>query len=264
MALFEANFFSVSLARPVDILILNPSDTPLMFTKGNPHYERPCKILYLLHGYNGNYRDWLIGSPIRDLSAKYNLCIVLASGENSFYVDQKGTGRKYDRFFSSDLPDFIQTMFHLSSKPEDNLIGGFSMGGSGALTIGLHHPDRFGGIIALSSALIQPQLHKMKPTDKNPMADYDYYVSTFGDLSKVLGSEKDPEALALKAKESGTLPRLFLSCGSEDFLIAPNRAFEAFLTKNEIEHHYEEHPGEHNWTFWNSVIEPGVRYLLGE
>ena len=268
MAIFETNFFSGTLGRFVDVTIINPSDTPPMFTKGNPYYQRPTKTLLLLHGYSGHRSDWLLGGHAREIATRYNFCVVLASAENKFYLNLPGTGNKYSDFFGVELPNFVHNAFHLSKEKEDNLVGGYSMGGFGALHVGLSHPDTFGGIVALSSALIVHQVAEMKPTDKpaqNVMADYDYYVTTFGDPEKVLTSKNNPEVLIEDLQKEGKpLPAIYMACGSEDFLIERNRAFDAWLTEKGVEHVFEEGPGIHNWDFWNVFIHPGIRYVLGE
>lgn len=266
MAVFDTTFYSMALSRIVDITIINPFDTPPMFTKGNPHYERPAKTLLLLHGYSGHKSDWLLGGHARELANQYNLVIVLASAENKFYLNLPGTGNKYSDFFGKEIMDFVHKAFHLSAAKEDNFVAGYSMGGFGALHLGLSHPDTFGGIVALSSALIVHQVATMKPSDnpQNAMADYDYYATTFGDPKDVLTSKNNPEVLLeeLLQKEK-ELPTIYMACGTEDFLIEPNRAFDAYLTEKGVEHTYDEGPGIHNWDFWNVFIHSGLQTLLG-
>lgn len=54
---------------------------------------------------------------------------------------------------TQDIVNFTRRTFNLSDKREDTYIGGFSMGGYGALVVGLGHPEIFSKIIALSNAL---------------------------------------------------------------------------------------------------------------
>ena len=84
-----------------------PSDTQPEFIEDNPHYERETKILYLLHGFSGDSTDWISGSNVMDVSRRYNLAIVMPSGENSFYVDRQGTGTAYETFIAKELFDFV-------------------------------------------------------------------------------------------------------------------------------------------------------------
>ncbi len=50
------------------------------------------------------------------------------------------------------------------------------------------------------------------------------------------------------------LPFIYQSCGTEDFLIANNREFLALMNEKKIAHEYREHPGIHDWVFWNDQV----------
>ena len=95
MALFSVDFYSKSLFRPVNFKLFVPNDVPPEMKMGNTYYERPTKILVLLHGYNGGNLDWALYSNASEISSKYNLAVILPSGENSFYLDSEATGHKY-------------------------------------------------------------------------------------------------------------------------------------------------------------------------
>ncbi len=264
MARMSVSFFPPSLFRTAELELFHPGDTPPMFRQNNPCYERPAKTLILLHGYSGGKTDWMLNSPIQDLAARYNLAVACPAGENSFYLNQKGTGRAFGDYIGRDLPQFLRDTFGLAKNSEDTLIGGYSMGGFGALHAGLSHPETFGHIIALSSALIVHEVAQMTPGTGNHMADYDYYAATFGEPGELLASKNNPEALVRERKEEGkAIPGVFMACGSEDFLIEPNRAFHQFLMEEQVPVTWHESPGIHDFVFWNKWIEPGIRWALG-
>lgn len=263
MATLHVELFSQSISKQTDFYVILPNDLPEPMRMGNPHYERPMKTLFLLHGYSGNNRDWLFNSQIMQLALKYNLAVVMPSGENSFYVDAKASGHQYDSLIAKDILNYVRKILGIAQNAEDTYIGGLSMGGFGALHIGLSHPNDFSKIIALSSALIVGQLANMKEDDPNPMANYEYYVNIFGDLSKAADSSHNPEILVKDILKNGkALPGIYMACGAQDFLIEPNRAFYKFLTEQNVEAEYHETPGIHNWDFWNAYIEPGIRWAL--
>ena len=133
MALLQVNTFSQALSRIITFHIILPNDAPPEMLAGNSNYDRPMKTLYLLHGFSGSTQDWLTGSLIQELALKYNLAVVMPAGENSFYLNGKGTGRGYETFTAVELPAYCQKTFGLSDKPEDNFIGGLSMAGSSPL-----------------------------------------------------------------------------------------------------------------------------------
>lgn len=121
MALFSVDFYSKSLFRPVNFKLFVPNDVPPEMKMGNTYYERPTKILVLLHGYNGGNLDWALYSNASEISSKYNLAVILPSGENSFYLDSEATGHKYATFVGQELIDYVRNTFHLSSRKEDTL-----------------------------------------------------------------------------------------------------------------------------------------------
>lgn len=263
MAQMKITLFSPSLARFTEFELYYPCDTPPMMVGDNPHYKRPTKTLFLLHGYSGMYSDWGTNAPIAQLAMQYNLAVVCPSGENSFYLNQKGTGRKYEDFIAQDLVTFLRNAFGLAKTPEETSVGGLSMGGFGALHLGLARPDVFGRIIALSSALIHNEVANMKPGSGNPTADYDYYAATFGDPAELPASPNNPEFLVKELKAAGTaIPGVYMACGTEDFLLGPNRAFHQFLVDQGVAVEYHESPGVHNFAFWSQYIEPAIQWAL--
>ena len=156
MAIIQCNFFSKSLMRTVPIQVVLPTDK-FTFGPSAAAEEKPLKTLYLLHGIFGNYTDWVSGTRLQAWAQDRDLCVVMPSGDNSFYVDNRKTSALYGSFISKDLVDFTRRSFPLSRKREDTFIGGLSMGGFGAIVNGLQNPDTFGYVVGLSSALILNQ-----------------------------------------------------------------------------------------------------------
>lgn len=269
MALLQVDFLSKALSRIVTVHAYLPNDVQEEFKTKNPNYDRPTKCLYLLHGFSGNSTDWVTGSNAMDISRKYNLAIIMPSGENSFYIDRKGTGNAYETFIAKELREFVCASFCLSNQKQDTFIGGLSMGGFGALRLGVKYPQIFGGVFGLSSAMIIHDIAGLKRKDLENMpvqiADYDYYENTFGDLSRIEDSDVNPEYIIKQKVASGeALPRIYMACGTEDILLEQNRAFRDFLEAMAIEATYCESKGAHDWQFWSQYLEPAVQWLLAE
>lgn len=185
---------------------------------------------------------------------QYNLAVVMPTGGISFYLDRPGVGNVYGRFVGSDLPDDLQSTFALARDREDTIIAGNSMGGFGALHTALACPERFGCAIGPSSALVIYQVAERTPDGAlghpNVMADYAYYRETFGDPAGLLEGENNPETLVKKRKaEERELPRLFMACGTEDFLLEQNRALSRLLKDAGVPVTYVEDAGVHDWAF---------------
>jgi enterochelin esterase-like enzyme len=187
----------------------------------------------------------------------------MPTAENSFYLDGEATGRAYETMVAVELVDYVRKTFSLASSPEDTYIAGLSMGGFGALHTGLAHPDRFGKIGCMSSALIVHEIAHAQPGFDNGIGNYAYYRSCFGDLETVEERDVNPEILALRLKETASaFPELFMCCGTEDFLIEPNRDFHRFLVENKIPHQYFESPGGHDGIFWSEYIVKIVNWMF--
>lgn len=262
MAFLQVNFFSNSLRKLTTFNALVPLDRFKMPGE-NETLNQPMKALYLLHGYSGNYMDWICNSNVQELSLKYNIAVFMPSGENFFYLDDIEMGSLYSKYIGNELVEFTRKMFPLSEKRENTFIGGLSMGGYGAIRNGLKYFNTFSRIIALSSALITYNIDGIPVDYKNDIADYNYYSRVFGDVNKIKGSDRDPEALILQLKQGKKqIPKIFMSCGTEDFLLQENRKFHKFLISEGIEHTYKESSGMHDWKFWNEYIEKGIEWAV--
>ena len=259
MAWLQISFSSSSLNRLVNANVLIPADSRL----GMPiRDEKPFKTLYLLHGFTGDHTDWLTNTSLMEMSLLNNLAIVMPSGENSFYVDIEHSGRMYSEFIGRELVAFTRRILPLSHKREDTIIGGLSMGGYGALYNGLKHNDVFGHVIALSSALVVENATKSTYEPNQMGVHRGYFEDVFGDLDKLLESDKNLEVLAKSVIESGCdLPDLYIACGYNDMLVYGNRMLSAYLKDIGFNHVYEESAGTHEWAFWNTFLKRALARL---
>jgi putative tributyrin esterase len=225
----------------------------------------PFRTLYLLHGVNGNCSGWLTGTNVKRYAEQKGLAVVMPSGANSFYVDHPN-GDQYGDFIGRELVETTRRMFPLSEKREDTFLAGLSMGGYGALRNGLKYAGTFGAAAGLSSGLLLDALVSAALTGSpTPCFEKEFYESVFGDLTKLKGSDLDPEALVKKRKTAGLpLPRLYLACGTEDPLLDCSRSFHRFLDAENVPHVYEEGPGAHEWDFWDRYIRRVIDWLFAQ
>ena len=263
MATMHIEHHSRALARNHSFILILPEKMPPQFAARNPAYQRPPKTVVLLHGYTGSATDWLYHTPAASLAQKYNLAMVFADGDISFFLDREATGMKYGQYIGSELIQYLRDTFGIAASPEDVIIGGNSMGGFGAIRTALAYPENYGGAFGLSPALIIRTAADMTPETAPPMSNFAYYQETFGPLDQLLGSEKDPEFLVKRLKEQGkAIPRLFLACGTEDRLVTASRQFRDFLREQNVPVTYEEGSGIHNWDYWIGKFEPALKVLL--
>ncbi|MBP5331640.1 MAG: esterase [Lachnospiraceae bacterium] len=262
MAHFSGTFFSKALSRPVHFTAVLCNDVA-WGTENNPHFKRPVKNVYLLHGYSGCDSDWFVNAPLGEIANRFNVNFFLPNGDNNFYLDQPQTGCKYATYVGKEFVEYTRKTFGLFGRREDTYIGGLSMGGFGALHTAFMFPETFGKVIALSSALIQNRLALMKPDDQNPMANYEYYSWVFGDMKNAAKTDANPEVLVKNLKSEGkTIPDIFMACGTEDFLIQPNKDFKNFLNMIGVPATFVTAPGVHDFNFWRTHLVTGLEWAL--
>ena len=260
MANIKVEFFSQSLMRSVAFEMFIPNDLRTDIPRPhNPFFDRPCKTVFVLHGYTGWGKGW---GCMYEAAEKYNLALVFPSGENSFYLDSPATSNKFGTFIGVELVEYIRKTFGLCRTKDDTFISGLSMGGFGALHVGLSRPDIFGKIVALSSALMVHGISNMKPGDDNGLGNYYYWRNIFGDLENLADSDKNPETLALKLVQQGLeIPQIYMACGTDDYFLEDNRRFHTFLAANNVDVEYIETGGGHDIEFWNEYFVKGFEWV---
>ena len=257
MILNQVNFFSETLGLLSSMYVLLPQrKLAEMKNKRAPKY----RTLYLLHGHSDDHTAWQRWTSIERYAEGLNLVVVMPAVHLSFYNDM-AHGSKYWQFISEEVPALVRDMFSLSSKREDNFVAGLSMGGYGAFKLALTHPDRFAAAASLSGALdIWAVVNPRSPrNDKTWLAEMQ---TVFGDLNKVPGSKHDLMALAKKAAKGSIKPRLYQCCGTEDILHPDNLRFLEAARKLPLDLTYEEGPGEHNWAYWDRMIQNVLAWMF--
>lgn len=245
MALLQVEFFSHVLGRCTGMNVILPQGS-----KG------PLPTLYLLHGLSDNHTIWARRTSVERYADKYRLAIVMPDGGRSFYTDM-AEGDRYFTFISQELPKICESFFPLSKKREDRFAAGLSMGGYGAMKLGLACPSHYAAVASLSGALqMDPKYHKEQPEEF-----MQELIRIFGSPEKFAGSENDLFALAYKlAKHPEKAPKMYVACGTEDFLLQGNRMFKREF-QNVFDLTYEESPGTHEWGFWDDYIQKVLAFL---
>lgn len=264
MAILNVNYMSRALMRTVDVKVILPVDK--MDFKKNYEDRNHFKTLYLLHGIFGDCNDWINFTRISIWAMERNLAVVMPSGENHFYTDTEAPGMQFGTFVGKELVEMTRKMFPLSSKREDTFIGGLSMGGFGALQAGIRYCDTFGYITAFSSAMVSSHIGMVEYGAEDILSNREFFERCFGDLSK-LKTEKEPiQELAEKQLAAGKeLPKIYMACGEQDFLLEANNRFVDFLRGHGVDVTYHTSPGDHNWAFWDTYMEKALLWLpLGE
>ncbi len=204
-------------------------------------------VVYLLHGYSGNYADWITKVPaIKRLSDQYNLIIVCADGNfGSWYFDSPvDSSWRYETYVSKELVNYIDEHYSTIKDRKDRAITGLSMGGHGALYLAFKHQDVFGAVGSMSGGVdIRPFPNNWNLSDR---------LGTFKDHPE--NWEKNTVINLLYLLTPGSLS-ITLDCGTEDFFYGVNKTLHEKLLERNIPHDYTARPGGHTWEYWSNSIQ---------
>ena len=257
MILNEINFLSETLGLLSSMYVLLPQRT--LTEMKNKRAPKFC-TLYLLHGHSDDHTAWQRWTSIERYVEGLNVAVVMPAVHLSFYNDM-AYGGKYWQFISEEVPAIVRDMFPLSSNRKDNYVAGLSMGGYGAFKLALTHPERYAAAASLSGALdIWAVVNPRSP--RNNKVWLAEMRTVFGDLNKVPGSKHDLMALAKKVSRGAVRPRLYQCCGTEDMLHPDNIRFRDVVRKLPLDLTYEEGPGEHNWAYWDKMIQRVLAWMF--
>ena len=217
-----------------------------------------AKTLYLLHGMSDDEGTWMRRTSIERYAEEKGLAVVMPDGGLGWYTDMY-RGLAWFRFISEELPALCRRFFPiLSDKREDTYIGGNSMGGYGALKCALRAPQTFSKVISLSGALdaADTAVNNTVPATRR------YWEDVFGPAEDVSGSENDLFAAATALTDPALRPRIYMWCGTEDFLYGQNTRMRDHLRALGYDLTYEESPGDHQWQYWDKKIAGALDWLL--
>ena len=238
-----------------------------MFVYTPPGYEGSRKrfpLLMLLHGMWGSQQDWPLKGDLcrtldRMIARKQIPPMIVAipsdglHDNGTFYVNwHDGSGRFEDHMIDEVLAE-VDANFRTSRARGKRAVAGLSMGGFGALVLGLRHPDQFSIIAGLSSLTRPPQA----------IESGSHVYRAFGPGRSPAAAHHrmyDPAQL-LKDRKLARRMHIYLNCGTDDHLIRMNRAFHATLETMSVEHVYEEFPGGHDWPYWTTHLVDTLKFI---
>ena len=252
MAIIEMHYRSNALWRSVPVHVILPIDK--WDSDGGVQKGKKFKTLYLLHGLHGDCTEWGTKTRLRRWAEENYLAVVMPAGDNSYYVDRPAENANYGEFIGRELVELTRAMFPLSDKWEDTFIGGLSMGGYGALRNGLKYSDTFSHILCFSGAL-----QNFEPVED--LTHRAYKECLFGDLEKAKNSDMNPRVLAEKLASSNKKPKIYMTCGTEDWLLPWSHLYRDLLTEKGFAVTYEEWPGDHDWDVWDESIRRSMDFL---
>lgn len=233
------------MARDMPYRVVLPTD----YATSKEQYP----VVFLLHGLSGHYDNWTDKTKVAEYAAAYKFIIVTPEGGDGWYTDSASVPNdKYESYIVKELVPEIDQKFRTLADRDHRVIAGLSMGGYGALKFGLKYPEMFSLVGSFSGAI--------GATDFN---EKNAGPAIAKSLAVIFGAENTDARAAndvfklvrdLTPEKIRTMPYIYQSCGTEDFLFQNNRDFLALLIEKKVPHEYREHPGVHDWKFWDDQV----------
>jgi len=209
-------------------------------------------VIYLLHGLTGHHDNWTEKTKVSEYALAHKFIVVTPEGDNGWYSDSVSVPNdKYETYIVKELIAEIDKNFRTVATRDGRVIAGLSMGGYGALKFGLKYPELFSLAGSFSGALGAASFTEktIGAMGKNIDAIFGFPDSESRKSNDLFRHIRDLTPEKLKA-----MPFIYQSCGTEDFLIQNNRDFLSLLNEKKVPHEYREHPGIHDWIFWDDQI----------
>jgi S-formylglutathione hydrolase FrmB len=233
----------------------------VMIYSNSMHKEVPCVVIrpdsykkkknsfpvvYLLHGYSGNYASWVkAAGSLKEAADKNQVLVVCPDGGfSSWYFNSPlDTAMRYETHVSEEVVSYIDTHYRTIPSRNARAITGLSMGGHGGLFLGWRHADVFGACGSMSGGV------DMRPFPNNwhisrRIGDSLHYADNWKNYSVITVIEKPPaDSLAI-----------IVDCGTDDFFYKVNKALHEKMLQLKIAHEYIERPGKHDWPYWDNAV----------
>ena len=226
-------------------------------------YKRPVRpggkktnfpVVYLLHGYDGWYSNWLIRVPqLKNYADEYNLIIVCPDGgKSSWYFDSPVDSTiKYETYIGKEVPEYIDAHYNTIKNRKGRAITGLSMGGHGAMFLALHYPDFFGACGTMSGGM-DLNYSRSKFDIIKRLGDTITYADNWKKYMVINVVDEYKKQIETSKGDSLTM---MIDCGIDDFYYEPNKLFHEKLLRLKLPHDYVIRPGKHDWAYWKNAVQ---------
>jgi S-formylglutathione hydrolase FrmB len=227
-------------------------------------------VVYFLHDLWGNDAVlWKHGVAQRLLARMASgdlppFLLVAPEGDRGFWADSWDGGRRYETWVAEQLPRQVEALYPLRPGRSGRAWVGISMGGMGAVRIGLSRARSTGAIASVSGVLL--------PLDEGFVRDARWPLRPV--LRRVFGPGPDHAALrrADAYRALGRIgevpeaerPPLFIAAGSEDKyrLDDAARLFAGLAREKGLEVELAIAPGGHDWRYWGRSAEESIAWAV--
>ena len=244
-------FFSAQAAHVDTIQVFSPSmnkniKTCVIVPDNYKKSKKKFPVVYLLHGYSGNYATWVKSfKEVSQQVARYGFIAIGVDGNySSWYFNSPiDPTFKYETYIIDELVPFIDKKYKTIASREGRAISGLSMGGHGALYLSLKHQDVFGAAGSMSGGV-----------DIRPFSEKWNIKKRLGAINDFPDNwEKNTVVNLIELNQNNNL-KLIIDCGVDDFFIDVNRELHQKMLALKIDHDYIERPGKHNIDYWENSL----------
>lgn len=240
-------------------------------------------VLYLLHGFTGDYTDYVDGLEIERIVGDRQVIVVMPDGGyNGAYTDwygrvpgAGGTGEPpaWETYHLRELVPFIDDHFPTTGTREGRAVAGISSGGHGAIKYAAREPDLFVAAGSLSGALNISQDWPFYPTFAFLSGGALSVATGEGDASNCALGDPYTQQVFLEDSNPFYLASnlhgvdLWLSSGDggdgvEDYIRRMNEWFIGALEEAGIPYTNTFRPGTHSAPFWVKDLEALVPWVM--
>ena len=230
--------FSASMNKNIKTCVIVPDN----YKKSKKKFP----VVYLLHGYSGNYGTWV--KSFKEVSQqvdRYGFIAIGVDGNySSWYFNSPiDPTFKYETYIIDELVPFIDKKYKTIASREGRAISGLSMGGHGSLYLSLKHQDVFGAAGSMSGGV-----------DIRPFSEKWNIKKRLGAINDFPDNwEKNTVVNLIELNQNNNL-KLIIDCGVDDFFIDVNRELHQKMLALKIDHDYIERPGKHNIDYWENSL----------
>lgn len=231
------NIYSTAMLKHIKCVVIQPETI-----KDTPAFP----VVYLLHGYSGNFSNWIIRVPaLKKYADEYKAIIVCPDGGySSWYFDSPvDSTMRYETYISKEVPEYIDSHYPTIKDRKARAITGLSMGGHGGLFIGFRHAAVFGACGSMSGGV-----------DLNASRSKFDIIKRIGDTLSHTENWKQYSVINIIEKYPSDSLAIIIDCGTEDFFYDINHALHEKMLRLKIPHDYIERPGKHDWNYWSNAI----------
>lgn len=234
------------------VYLENP-DTVLVFKPQHYRKDKSYPLVYLLHGYSENYKQWHQTTDLQKLADQYDFIIVTPDGFTTYYINSPlQTGIQFETFFFSELVPKVHANFKIDEK--NVFISGLSMGGYGALRYFILHNSYFSSAGAMSGALeVDAAIFRAA---SRAFWNNDRMLN---DLTAHLGSpgagtwNRYSITNLIKQNPGFNQPFIF-DCGTEDILYPASAQLKMLTDSLSIPATFISRPGTHSTGYWQQAL----------